>query len=363
MIGPPVRVELALGFGLGFVTDTGIGRIIRKSSKYSGDHHRRRLVVSGTIIFLWTARLACWPFEVEGQGLEQTEPTAETPSVIEADKSRAPATLPAKPVPPPLPRVLPVPPTLPLFEEARYDVRYGIFGSVGELKFSVRGVASAPDGSRFVPLRGSGEGAVLGLGSIRRGIDADFDPLALGSFRWTVRRHRSGEPPAAGIVDRVTRDGGGALLLERLTPGQPPSRQKLTFAIPTSDALGLLWRLRTAPPPAGRTETLQLLDGLALWRIRVTTALAREILPDADAPAIRLDGELAPIFYDGLPDPDRPTRRFTLWLSEKGNHLPLRLEVPIGPADVVMTLIEARHLGPAPSADQLIGPVPGARIL
>ena len=128
-------------------------------------------------------------------------------------------------------------------------------------------------------------------------------------------------------------------------------------AIPTSDPLGLLWRLRTAPPDPGKTEVLHLLDGLTLWRVQITAGTARDILPDGNRTAIRLEGQLAPIFFDGRPDPDRPSRRFTLWLSDASDHLPLRLEVPLGLADVVMTLAEERDLAPVatdyrrPSAD------------
>ncbi len=269
----------------------------------------------------------------------------------------------------------PVPQGLPLFQEARYDIRYGVLGSVGGLTFWVGGIADAADGSRTVQVHGAGRGAILGLGGIQRKIVADFDPATLESRQWTVLRARDGQPENEGTLDTAARQKGGLLLLARAAPGQPPSRQTLTSNVPTSDPLGLLWRLRTAPPAPGNTEIVQLLDGPALWRVRVTTAPMREILAEGNRTALRLDGEIAPVFYDGRPDAERPTRRFTLWLSDTTDHLPLRLEVPVGIADVVITLSESRTLtagsdgrpGPPPSGDsaqhQLTGPVPGARNL
>ena len=290
--------------------------------------------------------LPCWPYEVEGQGQGQGQPIESAPVPPTGALRRLrpePAALPA---------------SLPLFHEARYDIRYGILGSVGTLTFNVGGVVEAADGSRLVRVEGAGAGAVLGLGGIERKIEAEFDPISLQSRRWSILRLRNGQEENQGIRDTVVRDDGGALLLERSNPGQVPARQTVTFAVPTSDPLGLLWRLRTAPPTPGRNEVLYLLDGLALWRVSVTTAGAKEILPEGNRTAIRIDGDLAPIFFDGLPDGGRPSRRFTLWLSDATDHLPLRLEVPVGLADVVMTLTDARR-----TSGQLTGPVPGARNL
>jgi Protein of unknown function (DUF3108) len=296
-------------------------------------------------------RLACWPFEVEGQGdaTSADVPTAEPAAPIDERKA-PPAPRSASASSPAPGAARPPEPTLreprPLLEEARYDIRYGILGSVGSLRFSAGGTTDAADGTFVVKIEGSGQGAVLGLGGIQRRIDAEFDPGALASRRWTILRRRDGQTESEGTVDTGKRGTGNILLLERAKSGEPPSRQTVAFTVPTSDPLGVLWRLRTAPPPAGHSETLQLLDGLALWRIRVTTAGRGELLPDVDVPAIRLDGEMSPIFYDGRADPERPARRFTLWLSASADHLPLRLEVPVGLADVVMTLTETRTVPP-----------------
>ena len=206
------------------------------------------------------------------------------------------------------------------------------------------GIRLAADGAHVVNVQGAGRGAVLGLGGIQRKIEAEFDPVTLESRRWSILRARDGQPEADGTLDTAARGAGGTLLLARATPGQPPSRQTVKFSVPTSDPLGLLWRLRTRPPAPGQAETVQLLDGLALWRVRITAATGREILPEGNQPALRLDGDVSPILYDGRPDPARPTRRFTLWLSDATDHLPLRLEVPVGIGDIVMALSEAHTL-------------------
>lgn len=348
-------------------------------------------------------RLTCWPFEVEGRGeprvdtappaapaappipgaappvtetappvSEAAPPVSETapsvaggaPPVISTPPpvTAAPSSLPsaagpaasvalARPRPADHPRAA----ALPTQEEARYDVRYGLLGSVGQVTVSVGAVDTRTDGARVLTVRGAGQGAVLGLGSMRRRIESEVDLTSLAPRRWTAVRTRGNGPEgkeAAEMTDRGARGAGNAWTLEREARGQPPARQAITFQARTDDPLSLLWRLRTIPPARGQSETHQLLDGMTLWRVDLTTARTAEILASGDT-AIRLDGTLAPIFFDGRPDPDRPTRTFTLWMSDGPGHLPLRLEVPVGLADVVFTLTSVRKealTAPAPSA-------------
>jgi hypothetical protein len=72
---------------------------------------------------------------------------------------------------------------------------------------------------------------------------------------------------------------------------------------------------------------------------------------------------VAPFFYDGRPDPDRPTRHFTMWLDRATGHVPLRIAVRLGPADVVLRLLEARPNIVQRGAAQAGAPAPGARSL
>jgi hypothetical protein len=243
-----------------------------------------------------------------------------------------------------------------------------LLGSVGEVTLSAGAIDAGADGIRVVRVHGAGQGAVLGLGSMRRRIESELDLTSLGPRKWTTIRLRAGEKDGAGTVDSGARGPGNAWTLERSAPGQPPARQTVTFQSRTDDPLGLLWLLRTTPPGPGKTETHQILDGMALWRVEVTGANSAEILAGGQT-ALRLDGTLAPIQFDGRPDTERPTRTFTLWMSDGPGHLPLRLEVPIGPADVVITLTQSHKLPapPRPPAGsdraQAAGPAPGARNL
>ena len=94
-----------------------------------------------------------------------------------------------------------------------------------------------------------------------------------------------------------------------------------------------------------------MLDGLALWLVKATTVATDDPVPDTAVHALRVEGELTPIDYNGAVDPGRTLRHFTMWLDRHPRHLPLRLQVPVGPADVVLQLVESRRTvasGPPP---------------
>lgn len=304
-------------------------------------------------------RLTCWPFEVEGQGEGERDGTPPTSlaspaaaAPLPSGGARPQATSPAPPVPA----------SLPVNESVRYDVRYGLLGSIGELVVSAGSVAYPPVGPPVVTVRGTGRGQVLGLGGMERRIEAEFDVRALGSRRWTEGRRKTGQRVEDETVDVGERTDRGENRLRRRVPGKADETQTFMSVVPTSDFLGLIWRLRTAPPALAHDDVLRVLDGLALWEVRVTTVSVDDPVPDREgARALRVEGRLTPIYYDGGEDARRSKRSFTMWLDRRDSHVPLRLEIPVGPGDVVLDLVEAKRA--VAGGDQLGVPVPGARSL
>jgi Protein of unknown function (DUF3108) len=297
-------------------------------------------------------RLTCWPFEVEGQGEGAPLPAITSPSPAHAPEGGGSQAT----------RPVVLPPSLPRDELVRYDVRYGLFGSIGELVVSAGSVAYPPDGPPIVTVRGTGRGEVLGLGGMERRIESEFDVQALGSRRWTEARRKAGQRVEEETVDTGERSDRGQNRVHRRMPGKADETQTFMSVVPTSDFLGLIWRLRTAPPALGHAEVARVLDGLALWEVRATTVSADDPVPDRQgARALRVEGHLTPIYYDGGEDGARSKRSFTMWLDPRASHLPLRLEIPVGPGHVVLDLVEVKRV--MAGADQLGVPVPGARSL
>jgi hypothetical protein len=290
------------------------------------------------------ARLPCMPVEL---GQIPVEVPAPPPS----DRPPAPATalsstalpstaLPSVVVSPPQPPFPPLPVPVAMREDARYRIAFGPLGQVGEIRTTIRD-DRAEGTEQLVQVGGYGEGSIFGLGRMRSQVDSQFNLRLLGSRRWTAARWK-GDQTTTDIIEQPR---PGVVTLERRRDGRPPDRQAASFPLPAFDPLGFLMRVRIAPPAPGQTQTFQVFEGRALWRVTLTTA-GTQALPDSDAalPALRLEGRFDPIRYDGHPDSDdRPHRTFTLWLSNDAARVPLRLSVPIGIVDVVVELVELQR--------------------
>jgi hypothetical protein len=228
-------------------------------------------------------------------------------------------------------------------ETARYRVSYGILGEVAEAT-----VTFTPDGSpglvgagparSIVHAVGTGRGAVLGFGKTEKHIESDFDTQALKTMRWTITRSTGGET----VVDIAEQPQAGAVSLLRKRTGQPDQADSMNRASPVLDPLGLLLRIRLAPPQA--PTSFEILDGRALWI--VTLSAAR---PTSDTPRmLRLDGWCRPIYWDGTPDKERTERPFKLFLSDDAYHTPLRLVVPFGMGEARAEIVQLSRPAPRP---------------
>jgi hypothetical protein len=253
-----------------------------------------------------------------------------------------PAPAPVTIVTPPPPR--PAPPALAQSERARYRIAFGGL-EVGQLSVSFGGAAP---GATIVHVAGQGAGAVFGLGRYENQIDSDFDLARLDSTRWVNERtwaNRStrdrGEQPVQGEV-RAFREPIAKVGAPAASGVAVPMQAKL--AGPLLDPLGIILRLRAAPPsPGAPAQTLYVLDGQALWRVTIANQ-GRAPLPDGhvQVATIKLSVEAEPIRYDGSSDVggDRHHRSISVWMSDDANRVPIRLSVSVGLGDVVASLTE-----------------------
>jgi hypothetical protein len=227
-----------------------------------------------------------------------------------------------------------------MLENAHYKIGFGLLGQIGEIRTAI--ADDHTEGrARLIRVGGYGEGAILGFGRMRTQVDSQFDAGGLGSRRWTAERWKDDQI----VTDVIEQPRPGTVNIERHRTGRAIERQAANLPQATYDPLGFILRLRIAPPPAGQTQVLQVMEGRALWRATLTTA-GTQPLPDnaAGRSALRIDGRLDPIFYDGRADDgDRPHRTFTIWLSDDAAHVPLRLSVPVGIGDVVVELLEVQR--------------------
>jgi hypothetical protein len=144
-------------------------------------------------------------------------------------------------------------------------------------------------------------------------------------------------------LDITAQKGGGKS--RRLLPG------------PVRDPLSQLFALRAAPLAAGDTIVHDILDGAALWRMRIRVHRGELLRIDMDRPigqpdalppqraAIRLEGELTRIDDLGRPT-GVPARHFTAWLSDDQSRVLLRA---VTDSDLGKCTIELTGYTPASS--------------
>jgi Protein of unknown function (DUF3108) len=224
-------------------------------------------------------------------------------------------------------------------ERAHYRIDYGVL-EVGALDVAS---SRAEPGATSVRATGRGEGGVLGLGHMENRIATEFDLARLDSRQWVDARTGGDHD----LSDHATQPISGQIEFERQLVDDTgairgvPATSSATLGAPLLDPLGFLLRVRIEPPASGAApQVLYVLDGQALWRITIV-GVGRATLTTGAAPvsAFRYEAEAEPILYDGQPDlAERSHRSFKLWLSDDEARVPLRLEMPVGIADVVVSL-------------------------
>jgi hypothetical protein len=230
---------------------------------------------------------------------------------------------------PPPPKATPKPtPPFPIApERATYKVSHGLLGEVAKVSLSL---ASEPceEGPRKTILRGEGKGDVLGFGRMDKRLESEFDPLHRVPTHFTSRRLSDGK----FIVDTAMQTKPGKVSTQRKKPGEPTTQINLSQDRGILDPLSFLLRVRLNVP--ARPTNYELLDGRGFWRL----SLAPE--PCADPDLIQLAGKAEMLYLDGTVDPNKTSRRFTLYLAKDRHHLPVKFVLYLGMGNVSAELLE-----------------------
>jgi hypothetical protein len=124
-----------------------------------------------------------------------------------------------------------------------------------------------------------------------------------------------------------------------------PHRMRLDFsrgaALAVHDAHSAMAQLRGWRATPGTRRTVFVVGGRRLWRIDVTYA-GQDTIGSAigNRRAIRFAGESYRARSDFSPETARPTRTFTVWLSDDADRVPLKVMAKTELGDVVMNLTD-----------------------
>jgi hypothetical protein len=226
----------------------------------------------------------------------------------------------------------------PLDETMSFSIEYSLLGRLGDLQLWF---IHPGQGVRAV---GVGKGALIGAGTMEKRLDSHLDPHAAGTTRWVSTRVQSGKT----VVDTIVQSAPGTVEVLRRRADRPDQANTFRRGRPVLDPLGFLFALRTHPPAA--PETYEVLDGRALWIIKLRPARAAAL--DGQG-ALAIAGHAESVYWDGSPDKDRTDRDFTVWLSADQVHTPLKLVVPLALGEVRVSLAKIDRT--PPKAQALLG--------
>jgi hypothetical protein len=136
-------------------------------------------------------------------------------------------------------------------------------------------------------------------------------------------------------------------LLVRRGSGRETKEVKRLPSLETHDPISAILVLRSWTAPPGTRGAFNTLGGLRVWRTEVVVEAREEIeSPCGKRQALRITG-VSRRMMGTRPDPRHKARRFTLWLSEDAERIPLRIvaKTEYGELEVVATSYEAPVVG------------------
>lgn len=107
------------------------------------------------------------------------------------------------------------------------------------------------------------------------------------------------------------------------------------------DFAAFLIFLRGWEAPAGSELTVDIMRSRFVWRVRIVVG-KRGNLDTAlgDLPVVRFEGEGVRLMRDGTVDPTSDRRRFTIWISDDADRVPVKLAAHTDYGDVLLELTD-----------------------
>jgi hypothetical protein len=133
-----------------------------------------------------------------------------------------------------------------------------------------------------------------------------------------------------GFTVRVTRDG----------VDQSVDKQVIG-ELPLFDLNGFLIALRTWEVPPGTVGRADVIRSRFLWRTEVTMVGFENVVTElGELPALRIDGISQRIGRDGQLDPRSDRRKYSLWISDDADRVPLAIVARTDYGDLRMDIVE-----------------------
>jgi hypothetical protein len=124
--------------------------------------------------------------------------------------------------------------------------------------------------------------------------------------------------------------------------GKPPQTQRINFGnVTVHDAHSAMAQLRGWRAAPGTRRSVFVIGGRRIWRVDVTYA-GEDTIGSAigNRRAVRFTGASFRIKRDLTPETAKPSRTFSVWLSDDADRVPLRVTASTELGEIVMELTE-----------------------
>ena len=143
------------------------------------------------------------------------------------------------------------------------------------------------------------------------------------------------------VADLAARTGDQLPITFALNDAPPaPEPQKLAYP-DAWDYNAFLVALRAWEAPAGTAKSLEVLRSRWLWHIEVTVGGADTLTTElGDLPALRFDAHTYKLTRAGQRDTTSDERKFSVWISDDGDRVPLQISARTDYGDVKMRIVD-----------------------
>lgn len=186
----------------------------------------------------------------------------------------------------------------------------------------------------------------VGLVEVVANIDDRFTSwidLATGRpLRWVVDEFATKGTDKEHTEARMAERSGNRVPVEFHLNDDPPTPEPQFVTMPDVwDYNAFLVALRGWEAPPGSTATAEVFRSRFLWHVDITIGGRDKVVTEVgEFPARRFDGRTYKILRDGSRDPTSPLRRFSVWISDDADRVPLRTTARTDYGDIEMKLVE-----------------------
>ena len=143
------------------------------------------------------------------------------------------------------------------------------------------------------------------------------------------------------VIDLSARDGDIIPVKFHLND-QPPVAEPQKASTPEVwDYNAFLIAMRSWEGPPGSAMTLEVFRSRNLWHLDVKIRSKDKLVTElGELPALRIDAHTYKLARDGTKFKDSDERDFSLWISDEGDRVPLRIDARTDYGDIKMQIVE-----------------------